>query len=382
VYSSAIVHGLSPAKAFILTIVYDLLAFALQPLAGFLIDHLKKARSAMLIGIALTLTGVALMRVNALTAIVTVGIGNTLFHLGAGAQILGRYPSTASYTGIFVGPGALGLSIGLWFGSHGFFPLWYLVIGLIIACTGLAFLPALSPPRLLIQMQPHPQPLSSMAREGGEDLKCKLHFQPGVVLLLFAAIVVRGFVGRTGFAGLPSEAFVIIGLGAAACIGKMAGGGLADRFGWKRTTIIGLVLASIGIVHVPNHIGFAFAAMLFFQMTMPITLMATSVAIPGKPAFAFGLTCLALIIGIFPTFYTPPGLIQLPFNLVMIVVSGGCIIVALGKLGFLTSPLSHYNAVTSPPAHYNVVTSPPAPLQVGEGGGKDKEKEIAQNSEM
>jgi MFS transporter, FSR family, fosmidomycin resistance protein len=319
VYNAAIVHGLAPTKAVALIIMYDLLAFAVQPLVGFVIDYTKGARIAMLAGIMLTLTGVVCMRANALTGIAVVGIGNALFHLGTGAQILGRYPNTASTTGIFVGPGALGLSIGFWFGSCGFFPLWSLAIGLTAACIGLASLPAL-------------KPIPAPTKRTSYQVKSR----PIVLLLLLAAIVIRGFVGRTGFADLPSDAFVIIGLGAAACIGKMAGGRMADRFGWGHTAITVLVLASIGIVFVRNNIGVAFATMILFQMTMPITLVATSAALPGKPAFAFGLSCLALVCGTLPAFYTPQGLIQLPITLAMIWGSGGCIIMALWLIGAFT----------------------------------------------
>jgi hypothetical protein len=47
---------------------------------------------------------------------------------------------------------------------------------------------------------------------------------------MISAIAIRGFVGQTGFTGLQSDASAIIGFGVAACIGKMAGGSIADRF--------------------------------------------------------------------------------------------------------------------------------------------------------
>jgi FSR family fosmidomycin resistance protein-like MFS transporter len=318
VYNAAIVHGLPPATAVALTVTYDLIAFAAQPLAGLFIDYVKGARIAMLVGLVLALTGVACMRADALAGIVAVGIGNALFHLGAGAQVLARYPNTALAAGIFVGPGALGLSIGFWLGTRGVFPFWSLVIGLIVACICLAALPTLKAAAAPIKSESN-----------------KSRSRPGVVFLLLAAITVRGFVGRTGFSGLPSDALVIIGLGAAACIGKMAGGGLADRFGWGRFAIAALFLASIGIAFVHNHVGVTFAAMMLFQMTMPITLAATSAALPGRPAFAFGLTCLALISGTLPAFYAPQGLIQFPITLAMIGVSGVCIILALWRMGYM-----------------------------------------------
>jgi FSR family fosmidomycin resistance protein-like MFS transporter len=43
--------------------------------------------------------------------------------------------------------------------------------------------------------------------------------------------------------------------------------------------------------------------MFLFNMTMPITMVAIANILPGKPGFAFGLNCLALIIGALPFFY-------------------------------------------------------------------------------
>ncbi len=39
-----------------------------------------------------------------------------------------------------------------------------------------------------------------------------------------------------------------------------------------------------------------------FNFTMPITLVAISNTLPGRPGFSFGLTTLALIIGVLPTY--------------------------------------------------------------------------------
>jgi FSR family fosmidomycin resistance protein-like MFS transporter len=143
VYNSAIVHGLTQQEAVALIIMYDLIAFALQPIAGFLIDFVKGFRFALLTGIVLLLTAVVLVRINAISTGIAAGLGNALFHLGAGSQILGRYPGRSSIIGIFVGPGALGLSIGFWFGSRGFFPFQYLVTGITILIIVLAALPSL-----------------------------------------------------------------------------------------------------------------------------------------------------------------------------------------------------------------------------------------------
>lgn len=139
----------------------------------------------------------------------------------------------------------------------------------------------------------------------------------------------RGFVGYAGFTGIQSNTFSTIGLGISACLGKIIGGIFSDRFGRERTTVLMLFLASIGIPFVQNHIGISFISMLLFQTTMPITLIATFSAFPGKPAFAFGLTCLALAIGILPSFFLPHYFLQKQVTLTIVCSSGIFILIAL-----------------------------------------------------
>ena len=46
----------------------------------------------------------------------------------------------------------------------------------------------------------------------------------------------------------------------------------------------------------------AVLGMLLFQIPTGVIVVAIAAAFPGRPAFAFGLTCLALVTGAFPVF--------------------------------------------------------------------------------
>jgi len=315
IYNGAIIYHLSPSTVILCIIFYDLLAFALQPVVGIIVDTIRCSRFSLLSGIALTIAGVSLVFVNAFTGSILAGIGNALFHIGAGSQVLNRYPSTSSQAGIFVGPGAIGLSIGFWFGTQGIFPFWYLISFLsfsLLVC-------ALLPPLYNTKNKPFKQQNRAPALWN-------------IATLLLSSIAIRGFAGKSGFADLPPVAFVIIGLGVAACCGKIAGGLIADRLGWIKTATTALILSSIGIIFIHNDTWIAFTAMMLFQMTMPITLLAISQSIPGRPAFAFGLTCLALIIGTLTSYFVPELFTQLPFTLGLIGISSVLIIISLCKL--------------------------------------------------
>lgn len=315
IYNGLIIHQIVPTQAIITIVIYDIIAFALQPVVGLFVDMLRCSRFAIVSGIVLTIGGASLVFVNALTGSILAGFGNALFHIGAGSQILNRYPSSALQAGIFVGPGAAGLSIGFWFGTQGVYPFWYLISVLCVALFLCALLPSLYNGINKSFLNEHQSPVLWTT-----------------VFLLLSSIAIRGFTGRSGFVDLPFTGFVIIGLGVAACCGKIAGGLIADRLGWITTATVSLTLSGIGIIFIQSDIWIAFATMMLFQMTMPITLIATAQSIPGRPAFAFGLTCLALITGTLTSYIMPKSYQQIPVIPGLIVVSSTFIIIALRNL--------------------------------------------------
>jgi len=95
---------------------------------------------------------------------------------------------------------------------------------------------------------------------------------------------------------------LLIILTSAVVLGKGLGGILADKFGWIQVAVGALVLSIPFLVFGTNIPYLAIVGMFLFNITMPITLVAISNIFPGRPGFAFGLTCLALILGALPAF--------------------------------------------------------------------------------
>ena len=91
-------------------------------------------------------------------------------------------------------------------------------------------------------------------------------------------------------------------LAVAAAGGKALGGILADRFGWVRVAMIALLSSVPMIMFGAGAAYLAVVGMFLFQMTMAVTLAAVARLFPGQPSLAFGLPCLALIIGAMPVF--------------------------------------------------------------------------------
>ncbi|MDZ4063991.1 MAG: hypothetical protein U1E22_04915, partial [Coriobacteriia bacterium] len=214
-------------------------------------------------------------------AVVFAGLGNAVFHLGGGVISLRIEPGRASLPGFFVAPGAAGLAIGIWMGANQWAP----------------WLPAVA----LAVVIPFFRLAATVAKDGQRPVhKLDTRIPLLAVCVLFAVIVLRAFIG-TGMAfPWKSEPALLWLLTAAVVLGKAAGGALADRFGRALVGVGALVLSAPLLMVGPSWAGLGIIGMLFFNMTMPVTLVALADRMPERPGFAFGLTCLALIAGGLP----------------------------------------------------------------------------------
>jgi MFS transporter, FSR family, fosmidomycin resistance protein len=272
--------------AFAVVFGYDLLAFAGQVPLGALADRLKASRAAVMGGLALSTASLLLVPYSALATMIAAGLGNALFHLGAGASVLRSSGGRAAPAGIFVAPGALGLGLGMWMGKTGEGPAWPLVAALVLA------LPLVD--------------LIHVREESRTPFAAPALAKPGwrlALALLFFSVVVRSFVGFGACRDCPKGVLVLVGLPLAAFAGKLCGGLISDRLGWIETSVAALLFSGPLIAFNGGNPVVALAGLLLFQMTMPVTLVAVYRLLPDRPALAFGLPCLALVAGASPTFF-------------------------------------------------------------------------------
>jgi FSR family fosmidomycin resistance protein-like MFS transporter len=282
---------------FAVVVAYNLLAFGSQALVGSLLDRRMAFAEGVGLGLTLTALGVALAVSRPFAALALLGCGNAIFHVSAGAVVYKAQPGRAGGPGVFVAPGGLGLIAGIVLGREGAFsPLWVVPVLCILAVCSY---------RLLYS---HKYSLMAASfdrtlRQEREDRVTVLPFPTAVLALLLLVVALRSF---TGFA-LPAPWKGGNGLwmlAAAAFAGKASGGFLADRFGWQPVcTSLLIAAALLGLFH-NISLPAACGALFCLQATTGVTLTGVQTIFPGRPAFAFGLPCLALLAGAFP-FYLP-----------------------------------------------------------------------------
>jgi FSR family fosmidomycin resistance protein-like MFS transporter len=282
----------APELAFAMVVGYDVIAFGSQVPFGWLTDRFAKPSLAILVGLVLTALALVCSASNPRITMALAGVGNALFHLGAGAMVLKASGLTrAAPAGLYVGPGALGLAFGIFYGArsaHG--PLWPL-LALTLAALVLFLATQLfhSTPAPKLPSAPRPATLPS-------------RYAPWIVALLLVSITVRSLVGLSAARGYTRSELLVIGIPVAAFLGKSLGGFLADRFGWLETSV-GALLFSLPFIALEPKTPWLLLGLFAFQMTMPVTLTAVAQLMPRRIATAFGFTCLALIVGALPTMF-------------------------------------------------------------------------------
>ncbi len=277
--------GAAPLVVSAWIVAYDVIGFAAQAPLGLLADRRHAYRRLALTGLGLVaaalLGGPFLPRAAAALA----GLGNALFHTGAGALVLRGSGERAREAGLFVGPGALGLLAGILLGRSTLAcrPFLALLLLAATAATVLLTKPRLHPAPTILR----PLPLTRAAIVG--------------LVLLLCTVTLRSVIGDTLAATWRAESIALtVALAVAACTGKMLGGALADRCGWSHTALVALAAASLLALRGFAAPAAAVATMLLLQTTMPLTLKAVHLALPDRPGLAFGLPSLVLLLGAMP----------------------------------------------------------------------------------
>lgn len=277
-------------------LLYNFCAFALQMPFGLLADGWNRNAIMAAVGCG----GVALAFVPGIPALlgaVIAGVGNGLFHVGGGLDVLNDSKERASALGIFVSPGALGLYFGGVLGGRGAIP-GLLPVVVLLAFGGLILLTARHTYRGFASCNAPaelPRP-----REG---------WLP--VVLLTAVVVLRSYMGFNQTLPWKGEGNWGVIVTVALVLGKAFGGFLCDWVGAKKAAALSLGLAAVCYLFSANPLCGTMAVFLF-NMTMPITLWAAARLLPGGKGFAFGLLTFALFLGYIPTAVGWPSLLTTP----------------------------------------------------------------------
>jgi FSR family fosmidomycin resistance protein-like MFS transporter len=226
-----------------------------------------------------------------------------------------------------VAPGALGIFAGTILAKTGSFHAWLFFFLILLACL---FMSKIKTPSINYKIQ------ASRQNKNYVEL---------AIMLIFISVAVRSLVGSLAVFPWKSDASLAVAMVVAVFLGKALGGILGDRFGWRKIAA-GALLVSAPLITFGAPLPIvAILGLFLFNMTMPITLTAISNMLPGRPSFAFGLTCLALFIGAFPAFTEMKSLFA--GNTALFAITLASVLALFIGLGLLfktqKNPKSYYN---------------------------------------
>ncbi len=254
-----------------LVLLYNTLAFSTQCLVGLAADRIRRHGWASSASAAAVVLGFVLP-IPAWLRICLIGAGNSLFHVAGGAMTLERSGGKAGPLGVFVAPGAVGLTLGT---------LWPR-LGSLFAILLAAFAVAVIPLEKAVPVKELPE------RRGESPIGL------AIPLLLTMAVAVRAVGGSAVAFPWKTGAAMALLMTAFVFAGKTAGGFLCDRLGAGKTALVSIVPAAALIAFCSAWAAPALAGQLLLNLTMPVTLWLLYRAMPDSPAFAFGLAASAL----------------------------------------------------------------------------------------
>ncbi|MDR1131110.1 MAG: hypothetical protein LBL15_01680 [Oscillospiraceae bacterium] len=272
---------------YLCVLLYNFCAFAMQMPLGILAD--KWSRNYLFAAIGCGLVGAAygLWQFPAEAAIAA-GIGNGMFHIGGGIDVLNVSEEKSGALGVFVSPGAF----GIYFGT---------ILGKGRGLTGI--------PILLALLAAIGAIFAVRRAQGGACVKNAAFSLNGwtsprmltAAACLFFVVCLRAYVSLTLSFPWKSAGCWGVVLVCAVVFGKTAGGLASDRFGLAKTACMSSGLAAL-LFLIPHIPAAGVLSMLLFNMTMPVTLWVMAKILPGAKGFSFGLLTFGLFLGFLPAY--------------------------------------------------------------------------------
>lgn len=275
-------------EIFFAILTYNILAFGLQTVFGALTDKFQCPKLVALLGCGLVALWAVILNFCPWCATILVWIGNALFHVWGGVICIWLNPEKATPSGIFVAPWAFGLLMWIMLWKSGNFVWWYGVALLAISAISMF----LSSKNMNVY-----NIVSQFAKENKMDFKV---WVATISILLLLSIVIRSFVWF--IVNYPWKIWTLVIIFTICIVlWKALWGVLADRFGWKKVWVISLLVSLPCLLFGSQSIVCGMIGIFLFNITMPIALIALIKAMPKRWWLAFGLLCLALLIGALPS---------------------------------------------------------------------------------
>ena len=274
----------------VLALLYDFLAFVPQGLFGYLKDRGIKLNFS-LIGLILSTISLILLyfKLNPIIVILVISIGNCLIHVEGAEETLRSSNGKMTPSALFVSGGSFGLITGKLMSKYKVNVLYIILINLLMII-----------PLLITRKYKNLMNDKNLEKYNyaNKNIDYKL-----IIFYATLVVIIRAYMGY----GIPTSwnktVLQTIMLFCFMGTGKALGGILIDHIGIRKTAFIS-TLGSLPLLIFGNKLMFiSLIGIMFFSMTMAITLGLIVSVIKKYPGIAFGFTTLGLFLGTIPIFF-------------------------------------------------------------------------------
>lgn len=285
----------------LVALVFDAIAFLPQSVIGVIADKFPRLPYGV-IGLAMML--LALFLPFGWVGLIILTLGNATTHVDGAEKTLRGANGKITPNALFVGGGSFGVITGRLLGVHANqFTVLIPAICIIFSVLLIILFIRNVDENVAVGEGEKPELLSpDVANKNLPDYL--------IMVVVIVAVAVRAYIGYA----VPTEwsvtEFHLILLYCYMGVGKSLGGVLADKIGYKITTLISIVGALPFLILGNTYPVVSLTGTLLFSMTMPITVGIIYSVFPDLAGFAFGITTIGLFVGSLPAFcITLPDLI-------------------------------------------------------------------------
>ena len=275
---------------YLIALIFDFIAFVPQGIVGYLIDELDIKHITSL-GIILMTISLLLLYLNVIPiiTIIVLAIGNSLTHIDGAEKTLKSSPGKMSPAAFFVSGGSFGVITGKILQSINT-PIYIIVIISLIA-----FVP------LFISYKE----IDKINKDNLNNYNYSIEKYSIITIILLATFVVsiRSYMGYSIPTTWNKTVIQSVLLFSFMGIGKALGGILIDKIGIYKTTILSTICALPFLIFGDKNMYLSLIGIMFFSMTMAITLGIIVSRLKKNPGVAFGFTTIGLFLGTFPVFF-------------------------------------------------------------------------------
>lgn len=259
------------SEGFLFIVIYAIIGFGGQLPVGFWLDHKKQVRPFATASLILLPFAAITFFISAEAGIILSGLASAFVHVTGGAVCLQVHKNKTGPLALFTAPGVLGLTLG---GVLGQFGTWQLL------CIAVLVLPV----GYGIIRSGLPQYQSPQKKES------ELDAHDWLMLSILLIMCFRSFIFDViSHVSQDFEHGVLI-IGISAFAGKIIGGFIADKIGWKKFVYITLPIALLLFQFGKENIYALAFGIACLQSSVPVTLLLMGRSLPLYPATATALS--------------------------------------------------------------------------------------------